>query len=303
MTFSSRLLLAAASLLCAAQTATAIPHPSNNLARALVKRHEVTFEDCGGEDDKKQKKAAQAWKEAANLASTTIIGKLDDETEFKDTNAFKHYFEADDGDTTRKMYSGIQAGSSGDSGNAFQLKFIITCKKTDDCKDSLALTDAKPNKDDFTAKIRLCPKFFDENEERTKNHLTSKELIRDPKRRDNSWCQPNQPFKFFETASHTFLHEMTHLNQLGVEAGLFPDNKGDDDTHGTEDIYQIDPSGYDPGSPEKSGRKLKDNWVKYNDDNKNKKPELQRIENAESYAAAATEFYFQKHCKWDEIME
>lgn len=87
MTFSSRLLLAAASLLCAAQTATAIPHPSNNLARALVKRHEVTFEDCGGDDGKKRKKAGQAWSEAANLASLTMIGKLDDGTEFKDTNA------------------------------------------------------------------------------------------------------------------------------------------------------------------------------------------------------------------------
>ena len=96
---------------------------------------------------------------------------------------------------------------------------------------------------------------------------------------------------------------MTHLNQLGVEAGLFPDNNGDDGTHGTEDIYQINEPDYDPGSPEKSGRKLKVNWVKYNDDNKNKRPELQRLENAENYAAAATEFYFQMRCGWDEIME
>ena len=95
---------------------------------------------------------------------------------------------------------------------------------------------------------------------------------------------------------------MTHLNQLGVEVGLFPDNKGAGETHGTEDIYQI-AKGYDPGSPEKSSRKLKDNWMKYDKDNKNNKPELQRTENAESYAAAATEFWFQSHCGWDEIME
>lgn len=198
------------------------------------------------------------------------------------------------------MYSGIQAGSSGDSGNAFQLKFIITCKETDDCGESLALTDAIPNKDDFTAKIRLCPKFF--TDDRTKNFLTSKEFKRDPKRRDNSWCQPNQPFLFFETASHTFLHEMTHLDQLGVEAGLFPDGNGASNTHGTEDIYQI-AEGYNRGNPEKSARQLKDEWVKYGNDNKNKKPQLLRTENAESYAAAATEFYFQKYCGWDEIME
>ena len=195
------------------------------------------------------------------------------------------------------MYGGIQAGSSDDSGNGFQLKFIITCKETDDCKDSLALTDAKPNTDDFTAKIRLCPKFF--TDDRTRNNLTSKEFKRNPKRKDNSWCQPDKPFSFFETGAHTFLHEMTHLNQLGVEAGLFPDNKGAGDTHGTEDIYQI-AKGYDPASPERSARKLKDNWVKYNNDKK-KKPELQRTENAESYAAAATEFFFQSKCGWPEI--
>ena len=50
---------------------------------------------------------------------------------------------------------------------------------------------------------------------------------------------------------------MTHLNQLSVEVGLFPDNKGEDDTHSTYDIYQV-ASGYDPDSSEKSARKLKD---------------------------------------------
>ena len=87
MTLTSSLLLGASSLLCAAQIATAIPHASNDLARALVKRDQVTFEDCGGDNDDKRKKAGQAWSEAANLASFTIDGKLDDGTGFKDTNA------------------------------------------------------------------------------------------------------------------------------------------------------------------------------------------------------------------------
>ena len=95
---------------------------------------------------------------------------------------------------------------------------------------------------------------------------------------------------------------MTHLNQLCVEAGLFPDYDPEGDPHGTEDIYQI-AQGYDLGSPEKSARRLKNNWVKYNNDNKNQEPELQRTENAESYAAAATEFFFQSSCGWDEISE
>ena len=96
---------------------------------------------------------------------------------------------------------------------------------------------------------------------------------------------------------------MTHLDQLGKQAALFPDYKGADDTHGIEEIYQI-AKGYDTGSPEKSSRKLKENWVKYDMNNrKNKKPELQRTENAESYAAAATEFWFQSKCGRSKIKE
>ena len=74
-------------MFCAAQTATAIPHPSNHLARALLKRDQVVFEDCGGDNDDKRKKAGQAWSEAANLASFTIDGQLDSGNGFKDTNA------------------------------------------------------------------------------------------------------------------------------------------------------------------------------------------------------------------------
>lgn len=87
MTVTSRLLLGATSLLYVAQVATAVPYASNSLARALIKRDQVTFEDCGGDDDDKRKKAGQAWSEAANLASFTIDGTLDDGTGFKDTTA------------------------------------------------------------------------------------------------------------------------------------------------------------------------------------------------------------------------
>ena len=118
------------------------------------------------------------------------------------------------------MFGSIQAGSSGDSGNAFQLQFIISCKETDDCKKSLAVTDSAPQTDSFTPTLRLCPLFF--TDPRTKNTLSSKTLKRNPGRRDNSWCQPNQPFSFFETAGTTFLHEMTHLDQLGSQYFFYP---------------------------------------------------------------------------------
>lgn len=117
------------------------------------------------------------------------------------------------------MFDKIQAGSSDDSGTGFQLKFIVSCKETSDCKDALAVTDAAPISDSFTPTIRLCPLFF--SSERTKNNLDSKELKRDPGRKDNSWCKPGQKFDFFETAGHTFLHEMTHLDQLGRQCFPF----------------------------------------------------------------------------------
>ena len=118
------------------------------------------------------------------------------------------------------MFGHIQAGSSGDSGNGFQLNFIISCKETDACKDALAVTDAAPLTDSFTPILRLCPLFF--KDPRTENFLESKSTKRNPGRRDNSWCQPGQPFSFFETAGHTFLHEMTHLDQLGSQSFHLP---------------------------------------------------------------------------------
>ena len=71
-------------------------------------------------------------------------------------------------------------------------------------------------------------------------------------------------------------------------------------SHGSDDIYAI-AGGYNPRSPEQSARTLKDNWTKYSKDNSNTKPVLRRIENAESYAASATEFWFHSNCGWDNI--
>ncbi len=79
------------------------------------------------------------------------------------------------------------------------------------------------------------------------------------------------------------------------------DFRGSGLSHATDDIYAFD-TGYDPSSPERSSRKLKDNWTAYDNDNNKPQPPLQRVENAEGYAAAATEFYFQQVCGWSEII-
>lgn len=133
-------------------------------------------------------------------------------------SSYSHYFETADSTQVSSMFSNIQAGSSGDHGNAFQLKFIISCKETDACTDALAVTDSAPITDTFTPIIRLCPDFF--TDIRTTTFLGDRTLKRDPGRRENSWCQPGKPFSFFETGGHTFLHEMTHLDQLGGQ--FFP---------------------------------------------------------------------------------
>jgi hypothetical protein len=72
-------------------------------------------------------------------------------------------------------------------------------------------------------------------------------------------------------------------------------------SHGTEDVYELeDPNwkNYDTQSPARSARRLKENWEKAA---KGKEPILKRVENAESYAASATEFYFMQKCKFDTI--
>ena len=87
MTISTRLILAAAALLWTAQTGGAVPKPSPNAIGSLIKRANVQFQDCGGDNDPKRQKAGQAWSEAANLAEFTIDGTLDDKTQFQGTNA------------------------------------------------------------------------------------------------------------------------------------------------------------------------------------------------------------------------
>ena len=99
-------------------------------------------------------------------------------------STFKPYFEDTDGDIVNALSSGAQAGSSGDSGNAFQSKFIITCKETELCKESQALVHVKPADDGFPHRIRLCPNFFDfkNNEEKPQQQGTHQRA----KQRDNS---------------------------------------------------------------------------------------------------------------------
>lgn len=81
---------------------------------------------------------------------------------------------------------------------------------------SLAITDSAPQLDDGSYReMKICPLFF--TAANTKNNLDSKKYDGDKR---GSWCQKGQHFKDFETAGHTLLHEMTHLDALAKAAGL-----------------------------------------------------------------------------------
>ncbi len=86
---------------------------------------------------------------------------------------------------------------------------------------SLAITDATPRALPTVAQMLICPLFFTAPE--TSKNLESKSYKQNPGRRDPpSWCSPGQRFADFETAGHTLLHEMTHLDAVGAAAGLSP---------------------------------------------------------------------------------
>jgi len=71
-------------------------------------------------------------------------------------------------------------------------------------------------------------------------------------------------------------------------------------TFGTEDVYTLNDPNYKYRNlnPQSAARQLKVNWINVP---KDKEPILQRVQNAESYAAAYAEFYFQRRCNIDSI--
>lgn len=105
--------------------------------------------------------------------------------------------------------------------NSFLSIPLLLSSPTKISDNSLAITDAAPRALPAVAQILICPLFFTAPE--TAKDLQSKTYKTNPGRRDPpSWCSPGQKFADFETAGHTLLHEMTHLDALGAAAGLSP---------------------------------------------------------------------------------
>lgn len=149
----------------------------------------------------------------------------------------------------------------------------------------------------------LCDRFFKADTAQTKQDLSSKKIGT----RRGQWCQTNEKFPFFEVAGLTMFHEMTHLHTVGQRAGLTarPDPDGFDSA-GTVDVYikgdDKDRDHYKNKEPWEAARELQRLWAEHSRDEANYKPTTPTVENAESYAAAALEFYFLHFCEWDVIL-
>lgn len=149
----------------------------------------------------------------------------------------------------------------------------------------------------------FCDRFFSRFTEATKKDLAGKPITS----KRGGWCQPGVPkFGDFAVAGLVALHEMTHLHLVGERAGLpaHPDPEGFESC-GTVDVYAEgstdDQKHYRRMEPWQAARELHRLWTAHNADETNYRPTTPEIENAESYAAAALEFYFLHHCKWDVI--
>lgn len=83
--------------------------------------------------------------------------------------------------------------------------------------------------------INFCKPFF--------TSASTRFVLYNPENDDNTppfrpltssgWCNTKNIANFYATIGHTILHELTHLDTLGQQAGLAVDGKG---RHGTSDV-------------------------------------------------------------------
>ncbi|KAI9780189.1 MAG: hypothetical protein M1816_003161 [Peltula sp. TS41687] len=147
-----------------------------------------------------------------------------------------------------------------------------------ECKNSLAITDAQP--DNGQREMKICANYF--THPWTIQSLDSKELKKNPSRRENPWCQPGHKFHWFSVRGETLLHEMTHFDGVARSAGYPERSFGNFRTRGTEDVGGL---GDDPAI---AARRLAD--ILHN--GQDVPQTLEPWRNAESLATSTLEWYF-----------
>ncbi|KAK8057100.1 hypothetical protein PG996_011037 [Apiospora saccharicola] len=297
-------------LFTGATAALALPLGSTgDTMHEIVAREARYDQSCSrkipGTDKTYEPKARKALSDATQLALVALEGYNLEVNGFAESSAFSHYFGPGDTDQVKNMMQAISNirlpvddDDDGSQGYFVDIKCGSDQDKEECGRSVLAVTNAKPGE----TVVVLCDKFFSDKTVQTKQDLESKTFGT----RRGQWCQTGENFPFFEVAGLTLFHELTHLHTVGQRAGLSerPDPEGFDSA-GTVDVYvqgsDDDRKHYEKLEPWQAARKLHQLWEEHNGDESKYKPMTPTVENAESYAAAALEFYFLKNCGWDAI--
>lgn len=251
-------------------------------------------------------KAAQAFTDASQMALETQQSTDSNGNAFTESTAFSHYFGEGDKDQVKKMMQIIyNSRLPVDENDDFRGYWIdIKCgsdQDKDNCAgETFAATSFEPGK----PVIVLCDYFFSPDSKMTKQDLSSKTYGSGRR----GWCNTGEEVPYFMVAGVTMLHEMTHLHIVGERAELpiRHDVPTGIDSAGTVDVYvegsDEDKDKYKGKEAWAASRELHRLWDEYNGDNSKYKPTTPTTWNAESYAAAALEFWFLSKCKWDVIL-
>ncbi|KAK8118160.1 uncharacterized protein PG998_006441 [Apiospora kogelbergensis] len=184
--------------------------------------------------------------------------------------AWTHYFRAKDEKNVKNLWDAVAKYEAND------YSFTVRCAAKDDadCKvhggSSFAATDPKPEEKGKPRELKVCPKYF--TDEATKQSMDAKKY--EPGKR-GSWCKL-APYKFkdFSVGGLVLLHEITHLDAVGIKAKL-PNMK----------------------QPAQAGSGAS----QYVDEGHSPRDTIEPWQNAESTAAAALEKWVMDKCKYDDI--
>lgn len=162
-------------------------------------------------------RALIAFRDAKTLAERVS----EDIVAFRHSTAYSHYFLPHEGKQVLQMYDSI---ISIFARGVIPIPIACGSDVTASCNENVyAFTDVRPG----LGAIVLCNAFFndfdDDASDEVKYDLDSKPAIDRPGQPGSGWCQPDEDVSAFLVAGVTVLHEITHLNKVGVGAGLFPE--------------------------------------------------------------------------------
>lgn len=155
-----------------------------------------------------KEKLAAAFYDARKMAAQA----LDDG--FPKSTAYSHYFRPQDYPQVHRMFRVIVDtinDTPEDPINRYAVQ--VTCGDDQNAECPVmrvfAVADEWPG-----GKISFCDIFFSTRTDETRMDLGHRGFDA------SGWCRPYETFDFFEVAGVTVLHEMTHLSDLAVRAGL-----------------------------------------------------------------------------------